>query len=43
MLKETKNEETKLFCQIFVVGGISIEVVRATWATSLATPMMLRL
>ena len=25
MLKETKNEETKIFCEIFVIGGISIE------------------
>ena len=25
MLKETENEETMLFCQIFVIGGISIE------------------
>ena len=25
MLKETENEETRLFCQIFVIGGISIE------------------
>ena len=29
MLKETENEETKLFCQIFVIGGISIEGARA--------------
>ena len=25
MLKETENEETRHFCQIFVIGGISIE------------------
>ena len=25
MLKETENEETRLFCQTFVIGGISIE------------------
>ena len=24
MLKETEAEETRLFCQIFVIGGISI-------------------
>ena len=42
MLKETENEETKLFRQIFVIGGISIEGVRAPWATPLATLMILR-
>ena len=42
MLKETENEETRLFCQVFVIGGISIEGVRAPWATPLATPMILR-
>ena len=25
MLKDTENEETRLFCQIFVIGRISIE------------------
>ena len=25
MLKETKNEETRLFCLVFIIGGISIE------------------
>ena len=25
MLKETENEETRLFCRIFVIGGISID------------------
>ena len=25
MLKETENEETKFFCQIFFIGGILIE------------------
>ena len=25
MLKESENEETKPFCQIFIIGGISIE------------------
>ena len=43
MLKETQNEETRLFCQIFVIGGISIEGTRAPWATLMATPMILRL
>ena len=33
MLKETETEETRLFCQIFVIGGISIEETRAPWAT----------
>ena len=28
MLKETENEETRLFCQICVNGGISIEGAR---------------
>ena len=39
MLKETENEGTRLFCQIFVIGGISIV---APLATPLATPMILR-
>ena len=43
MLKETQNEETRLFCQIFVIGGISIEGTRVPWATLMATPMILRL
>ena len=38
MLQETKNEETKLFWQIFVIGGIVIEGAQAPWAT----PMILR-
>ena len=42
MLKETENEETRCFCQIFIIGGISIEEARAPWATPLATPMILR-
>ena len=42
MLKETENEETRFFSQIFVIGGISIEGSRAPWATPLATPMILR-
>ena len=32
MLKETENEEPRLFCQIFVIGGISIEGAWAPWA-----------
>ena len=42
MLKETKNEETRLFCQIFVIDGISIEGARALRASPLATRMILR-
>ena len=42
MLKETENEETRLFCQTFVIGGISIEAARVPWATPLATFMILR-
>ena len=42
MQKETENEETRLFCQVFVNSGISIEGVRAPWATPLAMPMILR-
>ena len=42
MLKETENEETRLFCQICVIGGILIEWAQAPWATPLATPMILR-
>ena len=42
MLKETENEETRFFCQIFVIGGIPIEGAQAPWATALATPMILR-
>ena len=42
MLNETENEETRRFCQIFVIDGISIEGARAPWATPLATPMILR-
>ena len=33
MLKETENEETRLFWQIFAIGGILIEGVRVPWAT----------
>ena len=42
MLKETENEETRLFCQIFVIGDILIEGARAPWATPFTTPMILR-
>ena len=42
MLEKTENEETRLFCQIFVIGGISIEGARTPRATPLATPMILR-
>ena len=40
--KRNENEETRRFCKIFVIGGILIEGSRAPWATSLATPMILR-
>ena len=33
MLKEIENEETRLFCEIFVIGGFAIEGARAPWAT----------
>ena len=33
MLKETENEETRLFWQIFIVGGILIEGARVPSAT----------
>ena len=42
MLKEIENEETRLFCQIFVIGGILIEGARVPWATSRTTPMILK-
>ena len=42
MLKQTENEETRLFVEFFVIGAISIEAVRAPWATPLATPILLR-
>ena len=43
MLKETENEETKLFCHIFVFNGISIGGTRAFWAPLLATPIIVTL
>ena len=42
MLKETENEETRLFCQIFVIGGFLIEGDRAPWANLLVTSMTLK-
>ena len=33
MLKETENEETQLFWQIFVIGGILIKGTRVPSAT----------
>ena len=41
MLKETENKETRLFCQIFVIGGILLEGARAPWATPLGHPLCL--
>ena len=37
MLKETENEETSLFCHIFVIGSISIG---GHALSPLATPMI---
>ena len=42
MLKKTENEETRPFCQIFVIGSILIEGAQALWAKPLAMPMILR-
>ena len=42
MLKETENEETRLFCQTFVIGGILIVRARAPWAIPLAMLMSLK-
>ena len=42
MLKEIENEETRLFCQIFVIGGILIEGARAPVGHFLATPVILK-
>ena len=41
-LKETENEETRLFRQIFVIGGILIEGAQAPRVIPLTTPMILR-
>ena len=42
MLKETKNEETRLFWQIFVIGGILIKGGPGHLGHPLATAMILR-
>ena len=42
MLKETENEETRLFWQIYAIGGSLIEGARVSSATPLATPTILR-
>ena len=43
MLKETENEETRLFfCQICVIGGISIEGGPGPLGLPMASPMILR-
>ena len=42
MLKEIENKKTRLFCQIFVIAGISIVGAQAPWVTPLTTPMILR-
>ena len=42
MLKQTENEETLFFWQIFVIGGILIKRARVHSASPLATPMILR-
>ena len=50
MPKKTENEQTRLFCKIFVIDGIAIEGARAPWLSVwcpgtpwlLATPMVLR-
>ena len=41
MLKEPENEETRLFRQIFVISGISIEGARPS-GPPLPTAMILR-
>ena len=41
MLKETPNEETRLFCLIFVIGGILIKGAPGPLGHPLATPMIL--
>ena len=50
MPKKTENEQTRLFCKIFVIDGIAIEGARAPWLSVwgpgtpwlLVTPMVLR-
>ena len=39
MQKETKTDETIVFCHIFIMGSISIGGVRAPWAPPMATPI----
>ena len=43
MLKENENEETRLFCHIFIIDGILIRGERTPWAPPLATPMIVTL
>ena len=43
MLEKTENEETRLFCHIFVIGGISIggwPMIVILMPPPLATPMI---
>ena len=42
MRKESENEETRFFCQIFAIGGISIEGARGLLGHPQGTPMVLR-
>ena len=42
MRKKPENEETRLFCQICVISGISIEGVRPPVPPPGYTPMILR-
>ena len=42
VVKKLKMKKQDFFCQICVIGGISIEVARAPWAAPLASPMILR-
>ena len=42
MLKKKPKMRNEAFFQIFVIGSIVIEGALAPWATSLATPMILR-
>ena len=41
MLKETENEETKLFCHIFIIGGILIGEGGPGLLAPLATPTII--
>ena len=40
--KKLKIKKNKFFCQMFINGSISFEEARASWATPLAAPMILR-